>query len=334
MSDHMPISRFNPSIWVRNRHLQTIWSRLFPRKQLVSLKTWHIPSSDGEQLNLCIANNLPIESKGIVVLLHGLEGSAQSDYIQGMFQALIRHQFTPMVLEFRGCGSAQNLKERAYHSGETSDLSHVIEVIRAQHPTQSISAIGYSLGGNVLAKYLGEMGEQCHLSSAAIVSAPLDLAACAAQMNTFSASIYQSHLIDSMQQKLIDKLKRVEWQTFTPPSPNDILKLKSFWQFDNTITAPLHGFDDVHDYYTQSSAKQFLKAIHKPCLIIHAKDDPFMNEHVIPLKSELSASIEYSLQDYGGHVGFIKGSPWRPYYWLEHTVPNWIESQLCDVITS
>ncbi|GGA73686.1 hydrolase [Neiella marina] len=261
---------------------------------------------------------------GLVVLVHGLEGSAASDYILGMASALQQQRFAVAIFEFRGCGQAPNTKARAYHSGEITDLQQVLTWLKRQYPLLTIDAVGFSLGGNVLARYLGTHGDNSLIDHAVIISAPLDLAACATQMAHWSARIYQRHLLSSLINKTIAKRHRVDWQSYTLPSDTELLQMNTFWQFDDRVTAPLHGFSDANDYYQQCSGKRYLHRITRPTLIIHAADDPFMNSDVIPKLSELPSNIDYVLSQHGGHVGFIEGSWRKPVYWLEQTVPAWL----------
>nr|WP_255522926.1 hydrolase [Neiella litorisoli] len=310
---------------LRNRHLQTMWSRLKPRRHKAQWLVQQIPAVDGELLTLQWLQQPNQTHAGIVLLIHGLEGSATSDYIVGMADALLGHGFAPVVMEFRGCGEAPNTTERAYHSGEISDLETVLKQLQQQYPAQPIDAVGFSLGGNVLARYLGTHRQHSVINKAVIISAPLDLAACANQMTHWTARIYQRHLLQSLIAKTIAKRHQVNWQSFALPSDSELRKMNTFWQFDDRVTAPLHGFKDAHDYYRQCSGKQYLSDITQPTLIIHANDDPFMNRDVIPKLSELPKNINYLLSQHGGHVGFITGSWRRPVYWLEHTVPKWLK---------
>lgn len=323
----MTLPLFNPPRLLRNRHLQTLWTRLRARREKLEYVQQQIAAQDGEQLLLHWAASISADTKAIVLLLHGLEGSAQSDYIKGMVWALKSADLVPVVFEFRGCGEAPNHAERSYHSGEISDLSDVLNALQAQYPNVALHAVGFSLGGNVLARYLGKTGHSSQISRAAVVSAPLDLAACANQMNHWSAAIYRRYLLGSLKNKTLTSRHSKHWREFTLPQNKEIRKLNSFWQFDDAITAPLHGFAGADDYYQQCSGKQYLKRIKRPTLILHAADDPFMNEQVIPASHELSEHVNYVLTRHGGHVGFIHGSWLKPQRWLEQVVPQWLASR-------
>ncbi|MBW8192360.1 hydrolase [Neiella marina] len=315
---------FNPPRLLRNRHLQTLWTRIRARRNRLNYRQQTLLASDGEQLLLHWAANITAQTKTIVLLLHGLEGSAESDYIKGMVANLASPERVPVVFEFRGCGQAPNQTERSYHSGEISDLSCVLSFLQQHYPTAAIHAVGFSLGGNVLVRYLGTTGSKSLVERAAVISAPLELAACAKQLSHWSAYIYKRYLLNSLVNKTIAAYQHKSWQHFRPPHPNQVRRVRSFWHFDNLVTAPLHGFDGADHYYQQCSGKQYLKGIQRPTLILHAQDDPFMNNEVIPTAAELSNHVDYVLTRHGGHVGFIQGSLLKPEHWLEQVVPDWL----------
>jgi hypothetical protein len=185
-------------------------------------------------------------------------------------------------------------------------------------------AVGYSLGGNVLLKWLGEDGEHSPLQAAVAVSAPMDLHACSRRINTGLSRFYQRHLLASLKASLQQKAAN---PTFAAAMPNleKPEHFSNFRQFDDAFTAPLHGFRDVDDYYTRASSKPLLKHITKPTLIIHALDDPFIGSSAIPQNSEVSAHVQLEISQRGGHVGFVSGSLWQPVYWLENRIPEFLK---------
>lgn len=148
-------------------------------------------------------------------------------------------------------------------------------------------------------------------------------------MNKGFSRLYQQHLISRLKQKILNKSKYIDYQQLISMSTKDIKLLKTFWQFDDLVTAPLHNFKGVDDYYQQSSSRQYLKQITTPTLMLHALDDPFMTADVLPDNSELSSSIELELSKHGGHIGFMAGNIFKPNYWLETRVTRYLENYLC-----
>jgi len=217
-------------------------------------------------------------------------------------------------MHFRGCSGRHNRLDRSYHSGDTGDINSFISELITRYPNRKIAAVGISLGGNALIKYLGEQADNCPLTAAMAISIPFDLATCAKELETGFSRIYQGHLINSLIRKTRDKFK-------DKPAPIDLNKLnewKDFYSFDHNVTAPVHGFKSADDYYTKSSCKQFIKHITTPTLILHSKDDPFMNQSALPNEDDLSDSVTLELTEQGGHVGFVYGdTPFKLKYWSE-----------------
>jgi hypothetical protein len=231
-----------------------------------------------------------------------------------MLAALHGAGYRGVLMHFRGCSGEPNRLPRSYHSGETGDAATVVAHITARSARAPFAAIGYSLGGNVLLKWLGETGSATPLTTAVAVSVPFDLAACADRLAQGASRLYQWHLVRSMQARFKAKFGERDY----PLGIAKVEALNSFWRFDDAVTAPLHGFRDVHDYYARASCRQFLAGIAVPTLILHAEDDPFVPAHAIPNAAELSATVSLELAARGGHVGFITGAvPGRARYWLE-----------------
>ena len=232
-------------------------------------------------------------------------------------------------MHFRNCGNEPNRLARCYHSGETSDLQRLVEYLRRQYPNAPLLVVGYSLGGNVLLKWLGEQGRNAAVDAAVAVSVPMQLDLCADRMETGLSRLYQYYLVKKLQHSTRRKFS----QRDDCPYPLEQLRqLRSFRQFDHQFTAPLHGFSSGADYYQRSSSRQFLRGIAVPTLIIHAIDDPFMTPGVIPDETELAPSVTLELSEHGGHVGFISGHwPWKLHYWLDQRIPAFLAKQLPPV---
>lgn len=298
----MPIvkSSFSPARWLRNPHLQTIFaSRLFtPAPFTTTTERHELP--DGDFIDLSQSH----QTQGdIVALFHGLSGCVQSSYIQGVFASLTSRGFSPVLMHWRGCSGEPNRLARSYHSGASDDVRWFINHLHARHPHKQLYAVGYSLGANALLKYLGEDGDASPLSAAVAISPPLVLAEGAKQLNTGFARIYQRHLLTQMKQQHEEKRRHYP-QLDLPPASADI---NTLLKFDDALTAPLHGYKDAHDYYTQCSARRYLSGIERRTHILSAADDPFFTANILPTEKELSSSTTLELSRYGGHVGFLQG---------------------------
>ncbi|MBE8167204.1 MAG: hydrolase [Shewanella sp.] len=319
----MKKSNFNPVWWARNPHIQTILP-LLTKVKSPTLTRQRLDTHDGDFIDLdwlCKPKN----NQPILVIVHGLEGSAQSHYARRMLTACQRQNISAVVHHHRSCSGEPNRLARSYHSGDTQDLANTLQFIKSNYSDSPIWAIGYSLGGNVLCKYLGEQQSQSLIRRAAIVSAPLELNACAKRLEGGFSTVYQRYLIKQLQQKVADKIAHPILGKHMPLTKNDVSALSTFYQFDDKVTAPLHGFTGVQDYYHRASGLPFIASITIPTLILHAQDDPFMTADVIPKPEQLSPMVEYELHPYGGHVGFIQGGkPWRPDFYLEPRVLNFL----------
>jgi hypothetical protein len=288
----------------------------------VSLRTERLELPDGDFVDLHWTAG---SGQAIVIVLHGLEGCSQSPYARGLLYALQRIGLRAVVMHFRGCSGTPNRLPRSYHSGDTADLAYLVQTLRQREPRTPLMAVGYSLGGNVLLKWLAEAGAQASLTAAVAVSVPFVLAQSAERMNKGFSRVYQWKLLRSMRRRIYAKLAYMSLNIST----TNLSRLRSFRQFDDAVTAPLHGFNDADHYYALASCRQYLRAIVVNTLILHARDDPFMTEHVIPTANELSPHVQLELYEEGGHVGFIAGPwPWRACYWLEERIPRYLQQHL------
>jgi predicted alpha/beta-fold hydrolase len=318
---------FTPAFGLKSSHFQTIYSSLFRKLPNLSFEIEKFTLRDGDFLECYwhkTANH--ITNTSIVILFHGLAGSYKSPYIQGAMQALCAAGFSTVLMHFRSCSGVDNLLPCSYHSGETNDANEYITNITTRYPNAKIFAVGYSLGANMLLKLLGEKADKNYLSAAIAISPPMKLDVCTNRMNHGFSRYYQHRLVKDLNKALDKKYDKHDMQKLLGLSRKKIKSLKTFWEFDEAYTAPIHGFASAQEYYTQCSSKQFLKYIQTPTLIIHAKDDPFMTMEVLPTKEECSENISMELYENGGHVGFISGSFFRPEYWLEKRVVDYLLS--------
>lgn len=238
-------------------------------------------------------------------MLHGLTGSSSSLYVLGLQQRLAEQGWASVAINWRGCSGEPNLLPRGYHSGASEDLAATVEHLRRTRPLAPLHAVGYSLGGNVLLKYLGESGEACPLQGAVAVSVPFRLDQCADRIGLGFSRVYQRHFMREMVAYVRDKQRLFAHQGMADRlsvleqlGPLD--GLRTFWDFDGRITAPLHGYADADDYYRRASSRFFLGAIRVPTLLIQSADDPFVFRHSVPEAHELSASTRLELHDKGG----------------------------------
>lgn len=269
----------------------------------------------------------------LVMLLHGLTGSSRSGYIAGLQQTLWKRNIRSVALNFRGCGGERNRLARAYHSGDTGDIDWLYRTLRQREPDTAMAAVGFSLGGNVLLKWLGEQGRKADLVAAVAVSVPLQLNVCADKMDCGFSKIYRNRLIWELKRYMKEKYRHLQRlgrhsEAEKIQRLGEMSEIESFWQYDDKVVARLHGFDSAEHYYRVSSSRQFLKHIAVPTLVIQAYDDPFMTPEVLPLEHELSERVEFEVTQGGGHVGFISGHvPFRPCFWLERRIPDFLRQQ-------
>lgn len=316
---------FIPAWWLPGPHAQTLWGSLARNTPQLARRRERVILSDGDFIDLDWYEATP--QAPIVLIAHGLTGSSQSHYVLGLQQQLKRVGLSSVALNWRGCSGEPNLLPRGYHSGVSEDLAELIAHLRAQHPSQPLLAVGYSLGGNVLLKYLGEQGATCPLTGAVAVSVPFRLDQCADRVKLGFSKIYQKHFMKELNHYLNAKQRQFaehgQWQHFeTLKKLGPLQKMETFWDFDGQVTAPLHGFADAQDYYRRASSRYLLGQIRTPCLLIQALDDPFVFRHSIPEPQELSATTQLELHRHGGHVGFISGSVRAPQFYLEQRIPQ------------
>lgn len=318
---------FRPAWWLRGPHRQTLWAALARRKPEVALRRERIELPDGDFIDLDWTDGADAGAgdSPLIIVVHGLEGSSKSGYARGILAAAVKRKWRGVVMHFRGCSGEPNRLARSYNAGDTDDFDFLIKILRQREAQTKIAAVAYSLGGNMLLKWLGENGYQAPLDAAAAVCVPFLLETAALRMQRGLSRIYQYRLLHDMRASYRRKFGANTLQG--PVDPGRLGALDDFFKFDDKVTAPLHGYEGVEDYYRRASCRQYLKYIAIPTLILHARDDPFMLPRAIPEAEELAPSIRLELSRYGGHVGFVEGVlPWRPRYWLEQRIPDFLES--------
>lgn len=309
---------FHPPTYLRSPHLQTIVPALLRPKVALQAETSTLELPDGDFLELrwCIPSEWHPDRAPLVIISHGLEGSMESSYVTGLAKTLYHSKCASLQWNMRGCGKQQNRLKTWYHSGSSDDLRGVIHHVHTRFPLVRIVLIGISVGGNITAKYLGEDEHGVPSSGViggAIVSAPLDLEGSAATLARPSRAVYMRHLLRALQRRI--KAKNEQF-------PNDIdvkplASIKTFYEFDEQYTAPMHGFSSVKEYWDTCSGIHFLHRIRVPTLILTALDDPFLSPSCIPHTiASSSQCITLETPRYGGHVGFIDSLNLRQ-TWLE-----------------
>jgi uncharacterized protein len=319
---------YRPAWWIPGAHVRTLWGRFVRRPPVVHTRREQWETPDGDVLDVDRLDAAAPDSPRLI-LLHGLEGTARSHYARGMLAAAQERGWGADFLLFRSCGGALNRTRRFYHSGDTADLDLVVARNRLEHPASPVVLAGFSLGGNVLLKWLAERADDS-VAAAAAVSVPFDLARGARHIDKGFARLYQANFIASLKRKVYAKLERF-------PDLVDRRKLdavRSIYEFDELLTAPLHGFAGADDYYARSSALRFLPEIRVPTLLLSAVDDPFLPAAVLDDVRAVAATnsaLHVEFVERGGHVGFVSGTvPWRPVYYAEERVTAFLTSLLAD----
>ncbi len=315
-------SNFKPAWWLPGSHLQTLWPTLRRKNINIPLVRERLELPDGDFIDLDWIDK-DNKQKPLVIVLHGLEGSIDSAYAKGIMHALQQSGYRVVFMHFRSCSGEPSRLPRLYHSGETSDLAFVIKTLIQRDKKAPYAAVGFSLGGSVLLKWLGETKTDNPLSCAVAISVPFLLEKVADRMDSGFSKVYQWHLLRKLRHKVVNMSRDVA----LPINVKDIQQVNNFWSFDHMVTAPLHGFSSVKDYYARASVRKYLKDINIRTLIIHAINDPFMTPDAIPHDDELSPNIILDILKSGGHVGFVSGLvPGRGKYWLEQRIPEFIQN--------
>ncbi len=311
------VAPYRPAWWLPGGHLQTLGGKYLRRSGPFPYKRERIDTPDGDFLDLDFSPD-PDPEAPLVLLLHGLEGFTQRPYMIQAAQALKARGMASVGLNFRSCSGEMNIRPRMYHSGGTEDVALVLRFLKGQWPNRPLGAIGFSLGGNVLLKLLGERddGGRGLIDAAVGISVPYDLAAGAAYLEQGVLGwLYARYFL----KQLMVKVKAKEGLLSPLLDLRKVYASTTLREFDDHATGPLHGFEDAADYYRQSSCGQFLHRIRVPTLLFHARNDPFLPPRAIP--HEIVGENPYLFPAFarrGGHVGFLGGQiPGLPTFWTE-----------------
>jgi uncharacterized protein len=312
--------------WLRGGNAQTIYPYLLSRPFIpYRRERWELDDGDFIDIDwLDSRHDAPL-----VVLFHGLEGSSCSHYVLSIMDMLQELGWRGAVVHFRGCSGSPNRLPRAYHAGDSTEIDCILKRITAQNKrldlTGPVFAVGVSLGGNALLKWLGEQGKQAgHLLSGVVtVSVPLDLAAAGKTLASGFNLLYTRHFLDTLKAKALQKLDRFPGLF----NADAVAACRTLYEFDNLVTAPLHGFRDTEDYWNRSSSKPWLKHIEVPTLVINALNDPFMPPSALPLPKDVSPAVVLEFPKQGGHAGFLNAPFPGKLVWLPERIIHFFGQQ-------
>jgi hypothetical protein len=295
------------------------------RRSLTGVTRERLVTSDGDFVDLDWLPGRP--GAPVLLVLHGLEGTGRSHYVAGLFEHARARGWRAAVLWFRSCSGELNRLARFYHSGDTGDLDWFLRRLTEREPGVRVGAVGISIGGNVLLKWLGEQGDAApkELRAAVAISVPFDLVQCARVMDQgFQKAVYTASFMRSFHVKT--RAKALAYPGFV--DLDAALKARTFAAYDRAVTAPLHGFADEVDYWTRASSGPYLGRIRRPTLLINAVDDPFIPERSLPDTATLPECVQAEFVRHGGHVGFVEGAPWRTRSWAERRAVEYLASIL------
>ena len=309
----MPVinnSPYNPGFIYRSGHFQTVYPTLFRKVEGVNYRRKRIQTPDDDFIDLDFSEVSRADSA--VIICHGLEGSSDRAYMRGMAAAFNSSGIDAVCYNYRGCSGVMNRQVRMYNAGATDDLELVIKHVLSQKKYKSLILTGFSLGGNLVLKYAGEHSSDIDkkIKSVIAISAPCDLHNSSIELHKMQNYLYQKRFIIMLKEKI--KLKKKDHPEL---EKIDLDSIKTLWEFDDRITAPLHGFKDALDYWTKSSSAPVLHKITIPTLILNALDDPILGKKCYPFEeSEKSRYLHLEATKQGGHVGFMSGKSDPVYY--------------------
>jgi hypothetical protein len=306
--------------WLPGGHLQTIYTSLFIHVPPVAYRRERLELADGDFLDLDWVDG-PTGAP-VVVLFHGLEGSSASHYARDLMHAVRRQGWTGVIAHFRGCSGEDNRLPRAYFAGDSEDIERMLRHLKSQHVDAPLYAVGVSLGGNALLKWLGESGDAASalVERAATVSAPLDLTAAGNALDRgFNRHVYTARFLSTLKKKALKKARQFPGTL----NAEAIAAATTFREFDTLVTARLHGFRDAEDYWFKVSSKPLLKSIALPTLVINARNDPFLPDWALPTPADVSPAVTLVQPATGGHVAFPSGPfpgklGWLPQRLMQH----------------
>jgi len=321
----MPITKSNytPNFIFKNRHINTAFKTLI-YNQNITYNRKRINTSDNDFLDLDFSTN---NAETCVIALHGLEGSSKSKYIISAIKFLNANGIDAIAVNFRGCSGEPNSKPYSYHSGKTDDLNLVIDYIIKNYTYKNIFLLGYSMGGNILLKYLGErVNVNSIIKGGVAFSVPCDLKGSSEALSNKQNKLYLNRFLKTLKDKALETINKHPDLNL---SKEKILKSKNFEEFDDAVTAPLFNFKDANDYYLKNSSINFIENINTSTLIVNALDDTFLSESCYPFKiCKNNNHVMFETPKYGGHVGFNTSIIPHKNTWSEERILQFINSIL------
>ncbi len=295
---------YSAPVWLPGGHLQTIFPAKLVARPRIEYRRERWSTPDDDFIDVDFAQPEPdADAAPVLVLFHGLEGSSDSHYSRAIMRAASDLGWRGLVVHFRGCSGEPNRQLRAYHSGDSDEGDWILRRVQARWPQARLHAVGVSLGGNMLAKWLGERAEAAHfVTAAASIGAPLDLAAGGAALGRGFNRVYTRAFLATLKPKALAKLERF-------PGAADAARLRAsrnLYDFDNAYTAPVHGFRDTDDYWARASGKPWLAAVRVPHLVLNALNDPFVPAASLPRATDVSSFVRLEQPAEGGHIGFAR----------------------------
>ncbi|MFZ6689430.1 YheT family hydrolase [Undibacterium sp. SXout11W] len=308
--------------WLPGGHLQTIYPALWIPRPEVSFRRERWVTPDEDFIDIDFVDGKP--GQPMVVLFHGLEGSSDSHYARALMAAIQARGWSGAIPHFRGCSGELNQAPRFYHSGDAQEIDWILRRVQSQHQTQhgdaDVFAAGVSLGGNALLRWLGESQHQAEFVKAACaISAPLDLAQGGASLSSGFNMLYTRMFLKTLKPKCLQKLNQFPGLF----DRNRLLEAKNLYEFDNVVTAPLHGYLDTDDYWNRASARHVLPDITLPTLVLNAQNDPFLPGQYLPQKAAPAVTLDYP--KHGGHVGFAAGNVPGSLHWLPEKILHFFD---------
>jgi predicted alpha/beta-fold hydrolase len=315
-------SSYRAPAWLPGGHLQTLYAALLaPRPRVTFVRErWDAPDGDFIDLDWIDTHTVSPAAGPLVVLFHGLEGGSRSQYAAALMAATRERGWRGVVVHFRGCSGEPNRLRRAYHSGDSGEIDWILRRLKHDHAPERLCAAGVSLGGNALLRWLGEQRDNAStvIDAATAISAPVDLMASGDALGRGLNMMYTRNFLATMRRKTLAKLA-----LFPDLCDRErVLASRTLRDFDNVVTAPLHGYRDTDDYWTRASAKPVLCQISVPTLMINALNDPFLPATALPAVSEVSAAVTLEFPATGGHVGFVTGAFPGQLNWLPQRILN------------
>jgi predicted alpha/beta-fold hydrolase len=320
-------SSYSCPFWLRNPHAATIIPSIVRKIELPSYTRERINTPDDDFLDL---DRQQTGNSNLIIISHGLEGGSSRTYVKGLAALARQSGWDTLAWNCRSCSGEMNNKPRFYHHGDSDDLATVINHVNYAYQYSNILLVGYSMGGSMIAKYLGEGSYQIptEIIGGVAISTPFDLKGSAVILDGPGMAFYRKRFLKKLGNKVL--LKSKIWPDIFDPEGFD--QIKTFLQFDNRYTAPLHGFEDAYDFYIKSSAGQHLAGINMPFLIMNAQDDPFLTNECYPINlAKEKSNIYLDMPEKGGHVGFMTGKN-KP-TWSEIRVFQFIEECIKKEVT-